>query len=40
MGKSKCTPPNGPSKTGGISGTGRGSCPPSKPTPAPASPKK
>jgi len=25
-----CTPPNGPSKTGGISGGGRGNCPPKK----------
>jgi len=38
MGKSKCTPPNGPSQTGEKSGSGRGTCPPSKTTPA--TPKK
>jgi len=25
-----CTPPNGPSTTDGISGKGRGNCPPKK----------
>ena len=27
MGKSTCTPPNGPSTTGNPSGGGRGNCP-------------
>ena len=27
MGKGTCTPPNGPSKTGNPSGSGRGNCP-------------
>lgn len=30
MGKSTCTPPNGPSTTGNPSGRGRGNCAPKR----------